>query len=163
MKTTTDRVKRVVEKFGYRYELVERFNHHTMRRSDFGGFADVLCWRRLTEISPLVMDWWRQEYGTEGLFLGCLAIQTCVNSTINEHLQKVVHGEPRDGLRDWLIVGNRFEIWGWRSLKKRKKDGTKGSSVEYLPVVMRLGWNSKKKEFEYADDSEVEVFGWERR
>jgi hypothetical protein len=76
---------------------------------------------------------------------------------------KVTQGEPREKLRDWLLVGNRFEIWGWRGLKSVKKDGKKGKSVVYLPIVMRLGWNAKKGEFEYADDSEVEVFGWERR
>lgn len=57
---------------------------------DMGGFADGIAWKSSA---------------------GVLAWQATSGSNVAAHITKVLHSEP---LRQWLLAGGRFEIWGWR-------------------------------------------------
>jgi hypothetical protein len=174
--STTEYVKRVLEKYGYRYGLVERFNHHTLRRSDFCGFADVIAFRRGEEqrveesevgskeefnrlfawyLRNLEMGGSEIWYDATTLFRGCLAVQSCAGSTLAKHIDKILHGDVGEAVKDWLEAGNRFEIWGWRKI------GKAGKRKRYLPKIVRVSLDVVADQFWVSDDSEVELWGWE--
>jgi hypothetical protein len=173
--STTEYVKRVLEKYGYRYGLVERFNHHTLRRTDFCGFADVLAFRRAEVVRKdeveereefeRLFQWYVNNlelggsevwYDATTLFRGCLAVQSCAASTLNKHVDKILGGDVVEQVKDWLEAGNRFEMWGWR-----KVVGKTGKRRRYLPKIVRVSLDLKSDEFWVSDDSEVELWGWE--
>jgi hypothetical protein len=57
---------------------------------DMGGFADGSAWK-----------------GGAGI----LAWQATSGSNVAAHITKVINS---DKLREWILAGARFEIWGWR-------------------------------------------------
>ena len=87
---------------GWTAAIVEKWNQHARIRQDMLGCIDLV-----------VMD------GEGG---GPLGVQVTSGSHVAARVAKAKE-EPR--LRAWLAAPARFEVWGYRQLVARKKDGTK--------------------------------------
>lgn len=73
-----------------------------------------------------------------------LAVQACDLSTRKLHIKKILN-EP-NALK-WLRSGGQIEVWAWRKLKKKNKDGRLSKVAKYeakvfliLPCHTCLGW-----------------------
>ena len=109
------------------YERVDIMQRHGMRK-DFGGFADVLAWH---VEKP-----------------GVLAIQSCTESHMNPHKEKL-EMLPRVG--EWVDSrSRRLELWVWA------KRGAAGKEKLKLRVF-RVSFLRTMIQFEETD-SEVETW-----
>lgn len=120
MRRTCERSLIECKKRGWRRQSVEFFNPHTNQRQDFLGIIDILA-----------LD------GQPGL----LGIQACSMSDRKEHMRNYLQdGEKLEALLDWLGHKNRFELWAWRKVKARKKDGSYGKqmrwAVDVTPILL---------------------------
>lgn len=151
--THNDRCFRLLRRYDYRYQSVERFLRFrgAFRREDFGGFADVLAWRPITPREVLAeLDGFH--------FTGALAIQICGDDGLWPHLDKLTQGTRRDDLRDWLLAGNRCEIWAFpRAARVHKTRGAVGVDRRLVVRFLRL---SHDAEFYYEETTELTCFGY---
>jgi hypothetical protein len=85
-------------------------------------------------------------------YKGCLAIQTTTAEHLQEHVEKCCWGTPKDAVRDWLLAGNRFELWGW---KRRKVRGQQRWFWEFRS--RRITWEGPVGEFYEEEYSEVSL------
>jgi len=82
-----------IKEYGWEYWIVEYYNHYARRKIDFFNFGDILC-----------LDGDRT-----------LVIQA-TGSDIASHRDKIMENEF---VIPWLsAIGNEFQIWSWRKLKK---------------------------------------------
>lgn len=140
--TTTGHVKRVLEKHGYWYGLVERYVPFVRKRYDFCGFADVIAFKNDPLLAP-----------------GCLAVQSCSGSGMGSHYLKITE-DKKEQVMDWILSGNRLEIWAWRMIYARNLKGVRSKKKKYLPIIRRIVVEGD--EFAFYEDSEVELYGWRR-
>ncbi len=153
--TTNEYCYRLLRKYKYEYDGVERFFHKpSPHRRDFCYFADIIAYRYITGVDI------QRQFPNVSLedgplsYNGCLAIQTCAASTISPHLIKLTAGKPEDAVRKWLMCGNRLEIWGWGTF------GPKNARKRHFPKFRRIIWDEDKEEFYYYDNTELEYFGY---
>lgn len=45
-----------------------------------------------------------------------------------EHIKKLTQAEASE---DWLLTGNPLEIWAWRPLLQKKKDGSFSKRIKW--------------------------------
>lgn len=153
---------RLLQRYGYRYATVERFNHFAKIRQDFpyspgGGFADILAWRPLDLRAELM----RGEFDTRGI----LAVQICSDNTLPDHISKLIHGKPSAAVRDWLLSGNRLEIWAFpRASKVKQVVRVAGSKRGQLDVrIHRCVLTDDGDLLCQADQTELTAFGYTYR
>jgi hypothetical protein len=153
---------KLLKRFGYHYELVERFvqARGNQFRQDFMGFGDILAIRYLTtDDAEAILT------PTEFKFTGCLCIQACSESTIQEHLRKVTLGTPSEKLKAWLLSDNRFELWGFprrdRKTRKRAINGSSQLNVRFMRVTYEdyRGY----PQFLTDETTELTAFGYKTR
>jgi predicted AAA+ superfamily ATPase len=99
----TQRTLKRLREAGYHAEVVEKYNSFSRTRKDFLNIIDVIAIKE-SEI---------------------LGVQTTSGSNVNAR-QKKCENEPL--LKDWEKAGGKFEIHGWRKLKKK---GYQPRIVEY--------------------------------
>ncbi len=104
-------LKRLKEQ-GYTAEKVERWNSFAKRRQDLFGFGDIL----IIGHPPCI-------------------IQVCTMSSRAAHIKKILANE---NAKEWLARYNLIEVWSWRKLKVKKKDGTIGKKETWEVDVTRL-------------------------
>lgn len=103
-----------LKKRGFTAHIVEKWNSFIKIRQDFGGFADVLAYKK--------------DYP------GVLAINCCLdNGEVNAH---VVKYEVMENVRTWLTSGNRLEVWGWGIRGERGK--RKLWTLREVPVKIKI-------------------------
>jgi hypothetical protein len=94
--TPTARTLQALRKDGYTAEVVEKWNAYAKVRNDLFGIIDVLA------VMPNEI----------------LGIQATSGSNVSARVAKA-KAAPK--LLDWLAARGRFEIWGWRKLKRSRK------------------------------------------
>lgn len=96
--------------------VVEKFNQHAGPfgiRQDLFGIVDVLA------LDPA---------------RGFLGVQVC-GTDFQPHVNKL-RTEGLQACLDWLNTpGGHLELWGWRKIKARKQDGTKGKAEVWAPRI----------------------------
>lgn len=50
---------------------------------------------------------------------GCLAVQACGATGFADHLRKI---DAIEEVRNWLVAGNRLELWSWRKVAEDGKE-----------------------------------------
>lgn len=124
----TERTLRACRDRGWVAGVVERYNHHTRTRHDWGGFGDILV------VQP-------DQHGA-------LLIQACSggNGDAAARVEKI-RTECRAAAAAWLEAGNRIEVWAWR------KVGGAGRRKLWQPrivrVVLRLSLNETLNELPF--------------
>lgn len=86
----TQRTLERLRRDGYRAAVVEKYVPQVRRRQDLFGIIDVLA------VHP---------HG-----LRTLGVQATTVSNQAARLKKLIHA---GAARDWLLAGNRLEVWGW--------------------------------------------------
>ena len=119
MKTTVAQsLKALKDARIYRYGVVETWNSFSGTRHDLFGFLDILAYRgrSLGLLLEAIGDWTAE---------GCLGVQTCAGARLSDHVNHYcLDPTLRDAVEDWLLAGNRFEIWGWAKKRPRNPDGS---------------------------------------
>ena len=103
MASPTARALAECKRRGWRGAIVERYISATRRRHDVFGFGDLL-----------VLDGER----------GALLIQVTTTSNAASRVKKIIH-ECSEAAIEWLVAGNRIEVWGYARRVHRNKDGSK--------------------------------------
>lgn len=109
----TSRTLAALRQDGWTVQTVEHWNHYTKRRHDLFGCIDIVAIR-------------------EGRTLG---VQCTSGSNTSSRLHKIA-AEPR--MKLWLQAGNELEVWGWRQLVARKKDGSKAARKKWEPKIEKV-------------------------
>lgn len=155
---------KLLERYGYTYEGVERwipFGAKGGYRKDFLGFADILAFRPLT-----IDDGLERLTNLSITTTGVLAIQACEESTFLDHIHKVTLGEPRTALADWLLCGNRFEVWGFprRSRKSRLRKTSDNRHILNTRFA-KLTYELQAGQFVFFEEdiTELQLYGYETR
>jgi hypothetical protein len=112
--TNTQRTLKALKDGGYLCGMVERFNQYAGPhgiRQDLFGIIDIIAIKK-------------------GELLG---VQS-TGQAFAEHDRKILASE---NLRPWLESGARFELWGWRKVKKKRG----GKAMVWKPRIKeyRLG------------------------
>ncbi len=104
----------LLKRYGYIAETVEKWIHYTNRRKDLFGFLDILAYR-----TPLLTD--AHLLNPDCPTTGMLGVQACSEAALSAHIQKVTATpEVGDRLRDYLLCGNRYELWGFPRPGRRR-------------------------------------------
>jgi len=111
----TQRTKAALKKRGAIHQVVERWNAHAKVRIDLFGVIDIVA-------LPTV----------DG-FVRCMGIQ----ATAKGWADRMAKAEAEPRLRDWLAAGCLFEVWGWRKLKTRNKNGKLGKREQWKACIHR--------------------------
>lgn len=102
---------------------------------------------RKREWPAQVVEQWNQHSGTRKDLFGCidlvaldgnpgvLGIQACSDGDLMTRARKA---QEQPHLRDWLLAGNRFEVWGWKKRPHKRKDGTKSDVERWACRVYRI-------------------------
>lgn len=104
----TPEALRILQRYGYRAEKVERYNTYARRSRDLFGFADLLALRVHHWSDPELLNARHSLQGT-------LYLQVCARTGFAAHLEKATTGPIGQALADCLLAGNRFEIWAFPS------------------------------------------------
>ena len=94
----TSRTLAKLRKQGYRAQVVEKWVPQARRRIDLFGFIDVLAMKVPDE-------------------QGILGIQA---TTMENRTKRVKKIKEAPAAWEWLMAGNRLEVWCWRKLKVRR-------------------------------------------
>lgn len=108
MISPTRRTLAYLRKCGMTCEVVERWNAYAQVRQDLFGCIDIL------------------SIGSIGVILG---IQCTTRANQAARMKKALL-EPK--LKDWLLAGGRFEVWGWA------KVGPKGKRKRWEPSIQAV-------------------------
>lgn len=105
MSTPTQRTLAAARELGWHGAVVEKWNHFVKRRQDLMGCIDVILWRD----------------GSDGV----LGVQATSGTNHAARVSKIrtLLGE-REDLRQWLMAGNRVEVWSWSKMGKAGKRKT---------------------------------------
>ena len=105
---------------------MERWNQWARVRQDFGGFADILCFK-------------------SGEF-GVLAIQACADNggDVSDHVKKLTSVLPDEkpergasrirNVKEWLASGNKLDVMGWGKRGERGK--RKVWTLRRVPITL---------------------------
>lgn len=147
-----NRAKRLLTKYGYTFDVVERRLFRNITR-DFCGFADLLAFRSVSFPHDLTATSW--ICGNQDAFRGILALQICNYGGFQEHLRHLTLGDPSTALTEWLLCGNRCEIWAYPS----PRDG-----VRKPPKFRRLFLATSNRNgnliLSFLSETELEAFGY---
>jgi len=109
------------------YWIAENYNPHSKTRSDMFNIFDIVA-----------------------LDAGIIGIQAC-RTDITAHREKIMV-EYETYTKKWLNCGGRIEVWAWRKLKQKKKDGKMGKRSIWIPRIFdvellghALFWEERKK------------------
>lgn len=154
---------KLLKRYAYRYELLERwvpFGPKGGYRKDFLGFGDIIALRptRITDGPEVICQ-------TEFPLGGSLVIQACGEGDIQAHLRKATEGEPREALKDWLLCGNRFELWGFPSRKRKSRKRIVNNKSVLNVRFIRVTYENVGQGFMFYTDetTELTVFGYTTR
>lgn len=111
-KSPTQRTTALLKAEGAYYDIVETFNHMTMRRKDVLGFIDILTFDALGR---------------------CVGLQVTGSGGTSSRRKKIIH-ERRKQAMLWLQAGNLIVIHDW--VKRKKKRG--GKQMIYKCNVTRV-------------------------
>jgi hypothetical protein len=148
----------LLRRHGYHAVVMERWEptHSGGKiRRDFpyskhGGFADILAWRplRIREAVFAPID----GYDLHGV----LAVQVCSESNIMAHYHKIVSGTPYADVRDWLLAGNRLEIFAFPTAKRKSR-----RAGPHRQLNLRFIRFSFTDELLWEDATELSCFGYD--
>jgi len=110
MTTSMQRTLSELKKYNISYWIVENYNYFSKQRVDMFHIFDVLA-----------------------LDCGFVGIQVC-GLDIKPHKEKIMV-EYAENTTIWLQNGGRIEVWAWRKIKKRKKNGKKGNQAIWVPRI----------------------------
>lgn len=126
MSSPTQRTLAKLRKMGYKAQVVEKWIPQARRRQDLFGFIDVVG---INEDSN-----------------GVLGIQATTGSNVGKRLKKLRETpDIRQAMLVWLAAGNSLEVWGWRKLKQKKKDGTYSKRVKWKPLIKKISLESLRQ------------------
>lgn len=63
-----------------------------------------------------------------------VGIQSTTMNQRKDHLQKLLVDE-KERTEFWLNTGSRLELWCWRKLKQKKKDGSYSKAYKWVPKI----------------------------
>ena len=66
-----------------------------------------------------------------------IGIQSTTLGQRKDHLTKLLVDEEENSRR-WLETGSKLELWSWRRLKIRKKDGSYSKKYRWEPKVDKI-------------------------
>ena len=94
--------------------IAEYYNPHTKTRADMFNIFDIIA-----------------------LDAGIIGIQAC-KTDIASHRKKIMV-EYETYTKKWLQCGGLIEVWAWRKLKQKKKDGKMGKRSIWIPRIFDVG------------------------
>jgi hypothetical protein len=81
---------------------------------------------------------------------------------LTPHFNKVIYGEPRTALMEWLLAGNRFELWGFPGSGHRRMtknaDGANVLNSKFLKITAEI--TPTGYEFFSDETTELVYFGF---
>lgn len=118
----TQRTLRACRERGLVAGIVEKWNPYVKRpdggtgkREDLFGILDIIA-----------LDPQR----------GVIGIQSTSGNQIPDHRRKILDERTQE-TRDWLSTpGTVLELWGWRKVKRRLKDGSWGKGEYWEPRIL---------------------------
>lgn len=116
MSIATQKSLALMKKNGWKPWIVERF----IGKGKFGVRRDLYH-----IIDILGYD------DKEKQFVG---IQSTTMNQRKDHITKLLNDE-REYVEFWLSTGSRLELWCWRKLKVKKKDGKFGKTERWTPKI----------------------------
>ena len=69
-----------------------------------------------------------------------VGVQVCTMSDRNAHLKKMCE-DNRTACEAWLRAGGGIEVWAWRPLLIKLKDGTTGARKVWKPMIQQITLN----------------------
>lgn len=139
MSSPTTRTLESLRSAGYQAAVVEKWNHHVKIRQDLWGFGDVIACR---------------EKPSEILLVQATA------AGVSERVAKIRALDAKDGTPGlWLRSGGKLEVWGWAKRRSRKKlkDGSRSSRMEYRRRRIILWWDNGLCDAELPDDQDEPI------
>lgn len=158
----TKHAYKLLDKYGYRRALVERFNGFIQRSQDLFGFIDVVALRVFTgeDLHHSLGDF--DTVPEWHAFQGVLGVQVCAVQHLQPHLDKLLKGEPRDALYDWLRTGNRCEVWAFKTAASKRTKNRYGR-VQFRPYRLTLPQKKVRQvqpRIIAVEGTELELLGW---
>lgn len=123
-KTPTQRTLEAMRGLGRTYDVAEKFNLHVGEhgiRQDLFGFIDIVA------IDPVE---------------GIIAIQSC-GQGFSDHVKKLTI--ERKGVVSLWLKHAKVELWGWRKVKNKLKNGGYGKSTRWKARVADFTLDGKGK------------------
>ena len=118
------------------YQIVEVWNSHAKVRQDLFHIFDIIA-----------------------LDNGIVGIQVCMTD-ITAHREKIMVKHATIA-KTWLLCRGRIEVWAWRKLKARKKDGKLAKNSIWKPRIIDIcliGGKLHEKEREVKSDDKRRKF-----
>lgn len=112
--SATQRTLRALRERGLVAAVVERWNAHAGIRQDLFQIIDIIA------LDPV---------------RGVVGVQSTTGQQMPDHRRKLLE-EKAQATRDWLTTpGTSLELWGWRKVKRRRKDGSWGQGEFWEPRI----------------------------
>ena len=118
MKQPTQRTLEWFRKRGVFVGVVERYSPYACKRFDLLGFIDLVA-------------------VTAGETSFIIGVQATSGSNMASRVTKIV-GECAEQARAWLKAGGRIQVFGWRQIRVKKKNGDWAKVKRWEPNIVEI-------------------------